>query len=77
MFRAHTWAEVFTPDDDIGRLVPLGKRRASGRQQLGLTDDNGTLQDCIAESFSSGHQVFVLIHVNKALTSSRVILGRS
>lgn len=77
MFRAHTWAEVFTPDDDIGRLVPLGKRRASGRQQLGLTDDNGTLQDCVAESFSSGHQVFVLIHVNKALTSSRVILKRT
>jgi Zn-dependent peptidase ImmA (M78 family) len=74
MFSAYAWAEVFTPDDDIGRLVPLGKRRASGKRQLGLTDDNGILQECVAESFSSGHQVFVLIHVNKALTSTRIIL---
>jgi Zn-dependent peptidase ImmA (M78 family) len=75
MFAGQTWPEVYTPDDDIGRFVPVNGRRASGKRQLGLTDANGTLHDCIAESFNSGHQVFVLIHVTKALTVKRIILG--
>lgn len=77
MFSGQVWPEVYTPDDDIGRLVPLNGRRASRKRQLGLPDANGTLHDCIAESFSTGHQVFVLIHVIKALTAKRIILGSS
>jgi hypothetical protein len=75
MFSGQTWPEVYTPDDDIGQFVPLHGRRASGKRQFGLTDVSGTLHDCIAESFSTGHQVFVLIHVAKALTAKRIILG--
>lgn len=77
LFSGRTWPEVHTPDDEIGRLVPLNGRRASGKRQLGLTDVNGMLHDCIAESFSTGHQVFVLIHVVKALTAKRIIPGSS
>ena len=73
MFANRPWAEVYTPDDDIGRLVPIGGKRGSGKRHLGLTDDNGTLHDCIAESFCSGHQVFVLVHVVQALTATRII----
>lgn len=77
MFAGMSWREVYTPDDEIGRLVPLNGRRASGKRQLGLTDANGTLHDCVAESFSTGRQVFVLIHVAKALTAKQIIIGAS
>ena len=75
MFLGIRWPELYTPNDDIGRLVPIHGRRASGKRQLGLADANGTLHDCVAESFSTGHQVFVLIHVVKALTTKQIILG--
>lgn len=74
-FKGLDWPEVYSPDDDIGRLVPVNGRRASGKRNLGLTDSNGTLHDCLAESFSTGYQVFVLIHVTKALTSRSIVLG--
>lgn len=77
MFLGHQWAEVYTPDDEIGRLVPVHGRRGSGKQSMGLKDDNGTLHDCIAESFTTGHQVFVLIHVVGTMTAKRVIIGAS
>lgn len=73
-FGTYGWGESFTPDDDIGALVPLGGRRSSGKRSLGLTDNNGSIHDCVAESFSSGHQVFVLIHSTKTLTPSRIFL---
>jgi Zn-dependent peptidase ImmA (M78 family) len=75
MFTGLAWAEAYTPNDDIGRLVPVHGRRASGKRQLGLTDANGTLHDCVAESFTTGRQVFVLIHVVAALSAKRIILG--
>ncbi len=75
IFAGKVWPEVFTPGDDIGRFVPVNGRRASGKRQLGLADAHGTLHDCVAESFSTGHQVFVLIHVTKALTAKRILLG--
>ncbi len=75
MFAGHCWPESYTPDDDIGRLVPLQGRRGSGKRQLGLTDAAGKLHDCIAESFTNTKQVFVMIHVAKALTAKRVLLG--
>jgi len=75
MFAGKLWADVYTPDDHIGRLVPLNSRRMSGKRALGLTDANGTVHDCVAESFTSGHQVFVLIHVVKALTAKSILLG--
>jgi hypothetical protein len=65
---------VYTPDDDIGALVPVGRRRGSGKRSLALTDCNGVLHDCVAESFSTGHQVFVLIHDAKTLTAARILL---
>lgn len=74
LFAGRVWPESYTPDDDIGRLVPIG-RRASGRRQMGLTDANGVLHDCVAEAFSSGPQVFVLIHVARAMTGKTIIPG--
>lgn len=66
------WPQLFTPDDKIGALVPIN-RRGSGKRSISLTDANGVSHECIAESFTQTHQVFVLIHVRRALTSTILI----
>lgn len=66
--------DEFTPDDDIGGMVPVGKRKASGKRELLLHDRNGVKHECVAEAFTQGYQVFVLILVVGALTSSRIIM---
>lgn len=66
---------IHTPDDDIGALVPLGQRKSSRKRQLGLTDANGILHECIAEAFTNKQPVFVLIHATKTLTAARILLG--
>ncbi|MEW8050030.1 MAG: hypothetical protein AB2809_06580, partial [Candidatus Thiodiazotropha sp.] len=62
--------EFFTPSDKIGAMVPVGKRRASGKREITLEDRNGVAHECIAEAFTQGYQVFVLIVSVKALTST-------
>jgi hypothetical protein len=74
LFGQYAWKEAYTPDDPIGALVPLGGRRSSGKRSLGLTDRNGERHDCVAESFSTGHNVFILIHTEKTLTATRIFL---
>lgn len=74
LFGHYPWKDIYTPDDEIGAMIPVGKRRSSGKCSLGLTDANGVLHDCVGESFSTGHQVFILIHAVKTLTTTRIIL---
>lgn len=74
---APSWPAVFTPDDELGGMVPLGKRRMSRPQTLSLTDRNGTNHECVAEAFATPYQTFILIHLKKALTKTTVILGPS
>jgi uncharacterized protein DUF955 len=73
-FSACQWQESFTPDDAIGRMIPIGKRRASGQRRLELVDDNGDRHNCVAEAFTQTHQVFVLIHVVQALKATTVLM---
>lgn len=75
MFGQHAWKDSYTPDDDLGALVPLGDQKSSGKRQLGLTDTHGTLHDCVAEAFTNKQQVFVLILVRKSLTATSVLFG--
>ena len=75
IFRAMDWPEFITPDHDLGRLVPLGSRRMSDKRNLGLTDLNGELHECVAEAFTQSHQVFILIHATKTLTARSVIIS--
>ena len=76
-FSVNSWPSVYTPDDPLGRLVPLGKRRASGKHDVVLTDRNGDRHECIAESFTQTHQVFILIHVVKTLGPPTIIVARN
>jgi len=62
------WPDRFTPDDHIGALIPLYGRRASRPRHLELVDADGQSHECVAESFTQGSQVFILIHVQHALT---------
>ena len=73
-FSRLVWPEQVTPDDNIGAMVPLGKRRASGKQPIELIDDNGERHECLAEAFTQGYQVFILIHVVRALTARTVLV---
>lgn len=77
MFGAHAWKESYTPNDDIGALVPLGKRKSSRKRQLGLTDVDGTLHECVAEAFTNTKQIFILIHAVKTLTTTRILLAQN
>jgi Zn-dependent peptidase ImmA (M78 family) len=68
-FGAPTWSDEYTPDDDIGALIPIGSRKSSGKRSLAMVDQNNVSHECIAESFSTGYQVFILIHAIKTLTA--------
>lgn len=57
------WQERFTPDDPLGAMVPIG-RKMTGKRQLSLKDAGGRTHDCVAEAFTQGYQVFVLILVS-------------
>lgn len=64
----------FTPDDKIGAMIPVGKRKASGKREISLVDKNGVDHECIAEAFTQGYQVFILILNIKAQTSKTIIV---
>lgn len=76
MFGQYRWPESYTPDDELGALIPIGHRRSSGKWQLGMRDANGTLHECVAEAFTNKRQVFVLIHAARTLTAKQILLGR-
>lgn len=75
MFGGIMWQDSYTPDDDIGALVPVVGRKSSGKRSLGLNDANGVLHECVAESFTNTKQVFVLIHARRTLTAKSIFLG--
>lgn len=70
----YAWKSVYTPDDDIGSVVPIGGRRSSSKRMLVLVDQNGDRHECIAEAFTQTHQVFILIHAVRTLGAARPIL---
>jgi hypothetical protein len=74
-FPGQKWPESFSPDDELGAMVPFGKgRRASRPRRIELTDANGVSHECVAEAFTQSHQVFILIHVKKALTAVSIFV---
>ena len=73
-FAGMRWPDTMTPDDQLGRLVPVN--RMTGPRPLRLTDANGEAQDVVAEAFKTPHQVFILIHCT-AKAPPRIILPAS
>jgi Zn-dependent peptidase ImmA (M78 family) len=74
MFGAIEWPPFFTPGDDIGKAVPVGSRRLSGKRAITLTDRNGDRHECVVEAFTQTHQVFVLIHARETLVRRSVLV---
>jgi hypothetical protein len=70
VFGQHPWPPALTPNDQLGRLIPLGRRKSSGKRVVVLVDRNGQHHECIVESFTQTHQVFILIHAVKTLSRS-------
>ncbi|RZJ46650.1 MAG: ImmA/IrrE family metallo-endopeptidase [Brevundimonas sp.] len=68
------WPDYFTPDTPIGAMVPVGRRKMSGKREITLVDRNGDVHECLAEAFTQTHQVFVLIHAVKTLTAQSIIV---
>jgi hypothetical protein len=73
-FGSLRWPEQFTPGDNIGAMIPIGKRRMSGPRTLSLRDSNGILHECIAEAFATPYQVFILLHKTATLNKTIVFL---
>ena len=67
-------ADAFSPDDEIGKMIPVGTRKMSHPTIMVLTDQNGLEHECVAESFSNTYQIFVLIHEIKTLTKTVVFV---
>ncbi len=66
--------EYFTPNDIVGAMVPINGRRASGKREIILEDNDGTKHLCIAEAFTNTYQVFILILVKETLKNRSVLL---
>ena len=66
-----------TPPGTTGAMIPVAGRKYSGKRQLRLTARDGDRHECIAEAFTQGHQVFVLIHAVKMLTATTIILPKA
>jgi hypothetical protein len=73
-FGSLKWPEQFTPSDEIGAMIPVGKRRMSKPRTCSLRDGNGYLHECIAEAFTTTYQVFILIHAVATLNRKTIIL---
>ena len=76
-YGALDWPNYFTPDDEIGAMVPMHGRRMSRPREIRLVDRNGDHHECIAESFKTPYQVFVLIHAVRTLTKTAFIMPAS
>lgn len=68
-----TWPDLYSPDDDIGKMIPFGKQRMSGKKTLTISDLNGDAHECIAEIFKTPYQIFVLIAPIQKLTKKIII----
>lgn len=69
------WPEVYTPDDPVGAVIPVGGRRMTSPRRIEIVDANGEVRDCLAEAFNSTYQVFILLHASETLRSTVVAIA--
>lgn len=68
------WPQRFTPGDEIGAMVPVGRRRMSRARTITLVDRNGLRHECVAEAFKTPYQVFVLVDAIRTLTRTTIVM---
>lgn len=67
------WPNQFTPNDQIGAMIPIGRKMSSPRIIL-LRDSNSNLHECIAEAFATPYHVFILVHSTKTLKKTTIVM---
>jgi hypothetical protein len=70
------WPVAFTPDDEIGMMIPMDGRKMSRPRTRTILDANGDRHECVLEAFTQTHQVFVLICSVATLSRRIIVLGR-
>jgi len=66
--------EWITLDHPLGRMLPRGKQRMVKPTSIALRDRNGQMQECVAESFDTTHNIIILLYPKKALATTTIIL---
>ena len=66
------WPQTLTPDHPLGGLIPVG-RRASRPRNVAVAAADGSRHECVAEAFTQGYQVFVLLCPARRLAKTTVI----
>ncbi len=61
VYDANSLTVTITKGHPLKSLVPYGKQRIVKPTNVGLVNRNGTLRECVGESFNTGKQVLVLI----------------
>ena len=65
--------DCFTPDDEIGAMIPINGNSTSGPREITLKNSDGEQYRCIAEAFFNQYNVFILIHSLHTLTRTTII----
>jgi hypothetical protein len=60
-------------DHPLWNVIPFDNRRMTMPRSFQITDRNGGKHECLAESFKTPFNIFILIHTIKELTSKTVI----
>jgi hypothetical protein len=66
--------EWITLDHPLGRMIPRVGKRMIKPTSVGLRDLNGDMQDCLAESFDTKHNIIILLYPVKTLTGTTIVL---
>jgi hypothetical protein len=74
-FGQRRWPDTFTPDDEIGMMIPAVGRKMSRPRTRAILDANGNGHECIVEAFTQTHQVFVLICSVATLSRKVIVLA--
>jgi hypothetical protein len=71
------WAGSFSPDDAIGRMVPMWPRRMTGIRSFDISDGSGVGHECVGVAFTQKHQVFILIKLLRPLTKTTIVVPKA
>jgi len=64
---------VITLDHALGPVLPIYSK-VKGPHSFSMVDLNGTKHECLAESFKTPYNVFILLYPVRALTASTIIM---
>lgn len=70
-----TWPEVLSPSHLFWSLIPAGSKRMSRPRQIAIQNQDGVRFDCVAESFKTPYNTFILIQAVQTLRTTIILPG--